>query len=161
MQPLHPLPSDMTHSSPAADLAAYQTALQAGQAFVAQAQAIAPTDFTEARRLWRHAGGAFHKAHQLAPEQHEAAFRLAQALAAEAHAMQKEESPDAVHMWRRAAVQGEAAFDLNPNHPQTAMHTASCYAWAQDPESAQAWAQIAQHLLQPQKTEEENEPEGD
>ena len=28
----------------------------------------------------------------------------------------------------------------------TAMHIASCYAWAQGTEAQQAWAQIAQHL---------------
>ena len=43
-------------------------------------------------------------------------------------------------MWREAAVQCEAAFALD------LQHVASAYAWAQDPEAAQVWAQIAQHL---------------
>ena len=65
---------------------------------------------------------------------------------AEAHALQKEGSEDATAMWRQAALQCEVAFALDPHHAVTAMHIASCYAWAQDAEAQQAWAQIAQHL---------------
>ena len=50
--------------------------------------------------------------------------------------------------WRQAAMQCEATFSLDPQHAPTAMHVASAYAWAQDPEAAQAWAQIAQHLAE-------------
>ena len=47
-------------------------------------------------------------------------------------------------MWRQAALQCEVAFALDPHHAVTAMHIASCYAWAQDAEAKQAWAQDAE-----------------
>ena len=131
----------MTHAT-------YSALLQSGNALVAQAQTVATQDFAAARALWRQAGALFQRAHQADPEQHEAAFRLGQAWMAEAHALQKEESEDAVAMWRQAAMQCEEAFALNPRHAATAKHVASGYAWAQDPEAAQGWAQIAQHLAQ-------------
>ena len=124
----------------------YPTLLQFANALVAQAQTVATQDFAAARALWREAGALFLRAHEVDPEQHAAAFRLGQAWIAEAHALQKEESEDAVAMWRKAAVQCEEAFALDPQHAATAMHVASAYAWAQDPEAAQAWAQIARHL---------------
>ena len=124
----------------------YPALLQSANALVAQAQTVATHDFAAARALWREAGALFLRAHEVDPEQHAAAFRLGQAWIAEAHALQKEESEDAVAMWRKAAVQCEEAFALDPQHAATAMHVASAYAWAQDPEAAQAWAQIAQHL---------------
>ena len=124
----------------------YPALLQSANALVAQAQTVATHDFAAARALWREAGALFLRAHEMEPEQHAAAFRLGQAWIAEAHALQKEESEDAVAMWRKAAVQCEAAFALDPQHAATAMHVASAYAWAQDPEAAQAWAQIAQYL---------------
>ena len=120
--------------------------LQSGNALVAQAQAVATQDFAAARALWRQAGALFQRAHEADPEQHAAAFRLGQAWIAEAHALQKEGSEDAVAMWRQAALQCELAFALDPDHAITAMHIASCYAWAQDADAKQAWAQIAQHL---------------
>ena len=126
----------------------YPALFQSGDALVAQAQAVATQDFAAARALWQQAGAFFLRAHEADPEQHAAAFRLGQAWIAEAHALQKEESEDAVAMWRQAAVQCEVAFALDPQHAPTAMHVASAYAWAQDPEAAQAWAQIAQHLAQ-------------
>ena len=88
----------------------------------------------------------FQRAHEADPTQHAAAFRLGQARVAEAHALQKEGSEDATAMWRQAALQCEVAFALDPHQAVTAMHIASCYAWAQDAEAKQAWAQIAQHL---------------
>ena len=122
------------------------TLLQSGNALVAQAQAIATQDFAAARALWQQAAVLFQRAHEADPEQHAAAFRLGQAWIAEAHALQKEGSEDAVAMWHQAALQCEVAFALDPNHAPTAMHVASAYAWAQDPDAAQAWAQIAKHL---------------
>ena len=129
-------------------LDSYSALLQSGNALVAQAQAVATQDCAAARALWRQAGDFFLSAHEAEPEQHTAAFRLGQAWIAEAHALQKEESEDAVAMWRKAAIQCEVAFALDPQHAATAMHVASAYAWAQDPEAAQAWAQIARHLAQ-------------
>ena len=126
----------------------YSAFLESGNTLVAQAQAVATQDFAAARGLWRQAGDFFLRAHEADPEQHAAAFRLGQAWIAEAHALQKEDSEDAVAMWRKAAIQCEVAFALDPQHAATAMHVASAYAWAQDPESAQAWAQIARHLAQ-------------
>ena len=126
----------------------YSALLQSGNALVAQAQAVATQDFAAARGLWQQAGDFFLRAHETDPQQHTAAFRLGQAWIAEAHALQKEESEDAVALWRKAAIQCEAAFALDPQHAATAMHVASAYAWAQDPEAAQAWAQIARHLAQ-------------
>lgn len=120
--------------------------LQSGNTLVAQAQAIATQDFSAARALWKQASVLFQRAHEADPEQHAAAFRLGQAWIAEAHALQKEVSEDAVAMWRQAALQCEVAFALDPHHAVTAMHVASCYAWAQDADAKQAWAQIAQHL---------------
>lgn len=107
---------------------------------------MATQDFAAARALWRQAGVLFRQAHAADPEDHAAALRVGQALVAEAHALQKEGSDDAVGLWRDAAAQCEAAFALDPHHAPTAMHVASCYAWAQDAEAAQAWAQIARHL---------------
>mgnify|MGYP003617891400 FL=1 len=124
----------------------HSTLLQSGNALVAQAQAVATQDFAAARALWRQAGVLFQRAHDVDPTQHAAAFRLGQAWVAEAHALQKEGSEDATAMWRQAALQCEVAFALDPHHAVTAMHIASCYAWAQDAEAKQAWAQIAQHL---------------
>lgn len=124
----------------------YPSLLQSGNTLVAQAQAVATQDFAAARALWRQAAVLFLRAHQTDPTQHAAALRLGQASMAEAHALQKEGSEDAVAMWRQAAVQCEAAFALEPQHAGTARLVASAYAWAQDPESAQAWAQIARHL---------------
>lgn len=124
----------------------YSALLQSGNALVAQAQAVATQDFAAARGLWQQAGDFFLRAHETDPQQHTAAFRLGQAWIAEAHALQKEGSEDAVALWRKAAIQCEAAFALDPQHAATAMHVASAYAWAQDPEAAQAWAQIARHL---------------
>lgn len=92
----------------------------------------------------------FQRAHDADPTQHAAAFRLGQAWVAEAHALQKDGSEDATAMWRQAALQCEVAFALDPHHAVTAMHIASCYAWAQDAEAKQAWAQIAQHLQEEQ-----------
>ena len=132
--------------------------LQSANALVAQAQTMATQDFAAARALWREAGALFLRAHEVDPEQHAAAFRLGQAWIAEAHALQKEESEDAVAMWRKAAVQCETAFELDPQHAATAMHAASAYAWAQDPEAAQAWAQIARHL-NGQSADENDVPE--
>ena len=126
----------------------YSALLESGNALVAQAQAVATQDFAAARALWRQAGDFFLRAHEAEPEQHAAAFRLGQAWIAEAHALQKEDSEDAVALWRKAAIQCEVAFGLDPQHAATAMHVASAYAWAQDPEAAQAWAQIARHLTQ-------------
>ena len=120
--------------------------LQSGNTLVAQAQAVATQDFAAARALWRQAGVLFQQAHEADAEQHAAAFRLGQAWIAEAHALQKEGSEDAVAMWRQAALQCEVAFALDPDHAVTAMHIASCYAWAQDADAKHAWAQIAQHL---------------
>jgi hypothetical protein len=97
---------------------------------------VATQDFAAARALWREAGVLFQRAHEADPTQHAAAFRLGQAWVAEAHALQKEGSEDATAMWRQAALQCEVAFALDPHHAVTAMHIASCYAWAQ----------IAQHL---------------
>ena len=122
------------------------TLLQSGNALVAQAQTVATQDFAAARSLWRQAGVLFQQAHDADPTQHAAAFRLGQAWVAEAHALQKEGSEDATAMWRQAALQCEVAFALDPHHAVTAMHIASCYAWAQDAEAKLAWAQIAQHL---------------
>lgn len=124
----------------------YPALLQSANALVAQAQTVATQDFAAARALWREAGALFLRAHQADPMQHAAALRLGQASMAEAHALQKEESEDAVAMWRQAAVQCEAAFALDPQHAATAKLVAGAYAWAQDPEAAQAWAQIARHL---------------
>ena len=124
----------------------YLALLQSANALVAQAQTVATQDFAAARALWREAGALFLRAHQADPMQHAAALRLGQASMAEAHALQKEESEDAVAMWRQAAVQCEAAFALDPQHAATAKLVAGAYAWAQDPEAAQAWAQIARHL---------------
>ncbi len=124
----------------------YPALLQSGNALVAQAQTVATQDFAAARALWREAGALFLRAHEADPLQHAAALRLAQASMAEAHALQKEESEDAVSMWRRAAAQCEAAFALEPRHAATAKLAAGAYAWAQDPEAAQGWAQIARHL---------------
>ena len=128
--------------------ATYPTLLQSGNTLVAQAQAqaVATQDFAAARALWRQAGVLFQRAHEADPEQHAAAFRLGQAWVAEAHALQKEGSDDAIAMWRQAALQCEVAFALDPHHAVTALHVASCYAWAQDAEAKHAWAQIAQHL---------------
>ncbi|WP_027996381.1 hypothetical protein [Simplicispira psychrophila] len=122
--------------------------LQSGNALVAQAQAVATHDFAAARALWRAAGALFLRAHAVDPEHHTAALRLGQAWMAEAHALQKEDSEDAVALWRQAAAQCEAAFALDPQHAATAMQVASAYAWAQDAEAAQAWAQIGRHLAQ-------------
>lgn len=124
----------------------YPTLLQSANTLVAQAQTVATQDFAAARALWRQAGALFLRAHQADPTQHAAALRLGQASMAEAHALQKEGSEDAVAMWRQAAVQCEAAFALDPQHAATAKLVAGAYAWAQDPEAAQAWAQIARHL---------------
>ena len=136
----------------------YPALLQSANALVAQAQTVATQDFAAARALWREAGVLFLRAHEADPEQHAAAFRLGQAWIAEAHALQKEGSEDAVAMWRKTAVQCEAAFELDPQHAATAMHAASAYAWAQDPEAAQAWAQIARHL-NGQSSDENDAPE--
>lgn len=140
----------------------HPTLLQSGNALVAQAQTVATQDFAAARALWQEAGALFLRAHQADPLQHAAALRLAQASMAEAHALQKEESEDAVAMWRRAAAQGEAAFELDPQHAGTAKLAASAYAWAEDMESAQGWAQIARHLAgqpTPGMAEEGGEPQ--
>ena len=138
----------------------YSALLQSGNALVAQAQAVATQDFAAARALWRQAGDFFLRAHETDPQQHTAAFRLGQAWIAEAHALQKEGSEDAVALWRKAAIQCEVAFALDPQHAATAMHVASAYAWAQDPESAQAWAQIARHLAQVPPADSTDNTEG-
>lgn len=127
-------------------LASCSALLQSGNALVAQAQAVATQDFAAARALWCQAGELFRQAHATDPDNHAAALRVGQALVAEAHALQKEGSDEAVGLWRDAALQGEVAFALDSHHAATAMQVASCYAWAQDPEAAQAWAQIARHL---------------
>ena len=124
----------------------YPALLQSGNDLVAQAQTVATQDFAEARALWREAGELFLRAHEPDPTQHAAALRLGQASMAEAHALHKEGSEDAVAMWLKAALQCEAAFALAPQHAATAKLVAGAYAWAQDPEAAQAWAQIARHL---------------
>ncbi|MNE72099.1 hypothetical protein D3C80_1680120 [compost metagenome] len=54
-------------------------------------------------------------------------------------------------MWTNAAAQCERAFDLAPDHAPSAMLVASCHAWAQNDEAAQAWAEIAKHLQQQQQ----------
>ena len=126
----------------------YATLLQSGNDLVAQAQAVATQDFAQARALWQQAGVFFAKAHQADGDQPTAALRLAQAWMAEAHALQKEGSANAAIMWTNAAAQCERAFDLQPDHAPTAMMAASCHAWAQNQEAAQAWAQLAKHLQQ-------------
>ncbi|MET1114241.1 MAG: hypothetical protein ABWY08_04695 [Comamonas sp.] len=126
----------------------YAPLLQSGNDLVAQAQAVATQDFTQARTLWQQAGAFFAQAHQADPDQHAAALRLAQSWMAEAHALQKEGSDHAPLMWTNAAAQCERAFDLAPDHAPTAMMAASCHAWAQNEEAAQAWMQLAKHLQQ-------------
>lgn len=126
----------------------YSEHLQAGQALVAQAQALATQDFRQARLLWQQAGQHFYRAHQADRHQPEAAFRLGQAWMAEAHALQKEDSPNALVMWRNAAAQCELAFDLAPQQVLFAKMAASCHHWAGEPDAAKAWMQIAQHLEQ-------------
>ncbi len=144
---------------------AYAPLLQSGNDLVAQAQAVATQDFAQARALWQQAGAFFAKAHQADPEQHAAALRLGQAWMAEAHALNKDGSANATLMWTNAAAQCERAFDLAPEHAPTAMLVASCHAWAQNEEAAQAWAQIAQHLQQqdagaPTQTAPQADPRG-
>ena len=128
----------------------YQAHLQAGLALIAQAQAIATSDFDTARSLWQSAGKEFYQAHRADMDQPEAAFRLAQAWMAEAHALQKEDSPNAIVMWANAASQCELAFDLDQENGRIAMTAASCHLFAGQHDSAQAWQQIGQHLLQPE-----------
>lgn len=127
----------------------YASHLQAGNALVAQAQTVAVSDFAKARSLWQDAGKQFYLAHKADRDEPDAAFKLAQAWMAEAHALQKEGSPNAALMWGNAAAQAELAFDLTPENARIAMAIASCHHWAGDEESAQAWAQIAQHLKAP------------
>ena len=146
----------MTHSdshSPVTsgipDAQAYAQHLGAGNALVAQAQALATTNFEKARELWQAAGREFYHAHKADMEQAEAAFRLAQAWMAEAHALHKEESPHAALMWANAAAQSELAFDLEPENGRIAMAAASCHFYAGEHDAAKAWQQIGQALLAP------------
>ncbi len=114
---------------------------------VAQAQAIATTDFSKARALWQEAGKQYYLAHKADRDEPEAAFKLAQAWMAEAHALQKEGSPNAQVMWSNAAAQAELAFDLTPENGRLAMAVATCYHFAGSPEEAEAWQQLGKHLL--------------
>lgn len=125
----------------------YSTELAAGNALVQQSQAVATTDFTQARALWQQAGQHFFRAHQADNQQAEAAFRLAQAWMAEAYALQKEGSPNALVMWANAAAQCELAFDLAPDNGRIAMTAASCHHFAAEADAAQAWRQIGERLL--------------
>ena len=67
-------------------------------------------------------------------------------LVAQAQAVATQDFAAARAVWRQAGVQCEVAFALDPHHAVTAMHIASCYAWAHDADAKLAWAQIAQHL---------------
>lgn len=125
----------------------YSTELAAGNALVQQSQAVATTDFTQARALWQQAGQHFFRAHQADPQQAEAAFRLAQAWMAEAYALQKEGSANALVMWANAAAQCELAFDLAPENGRVAMTAASCHHFAGEADAALAWRQIGERLL--------------
>ncbi|WP_370680032.1 hypothetical protein [Comamonas sp. GB3 AK4-5] len=125
----------------------YNTELAAGNALVQQAQAVATTDFAQARGLWQRAGQHFHRAHQADRDQPEAAFRLAQAWMAEAYALQKEDSPNALVMWSNAAAQCELAFDLDSENARIAMTAASCHHFAGEMDAASAWKRIGEHLL--------------
>ena len=145
--------NDTSHSSAPAEAPGYLQYLQAGNALVAQAQAVATADFAQARALWQAAGREFFRAHQADKNQPEAAFRLAQAWMAEAHALQKESSPNAALMWANAAAQCEQAFDLEPSNGRIAMTAASCHHFAGQNDAAKAWQQIGQHLLPPQADE--------
>ena len=129
----------------------YTTHLAAGNALVAQAQAVATTDFSQARALWQQAGQQFYLAHKADHAQPEAAFRLAQAWMAEAHALQKECSPNALVMWENAAAQCELAFDLDQTDARVAMTAASCHHFAGNSPAAEAWMQIGKHLAQTQQ----------
>ncbi|MDR0214290.1 MAG: hypothetical protein LBJ15_09840 [Comamonas sp.] len=139
MTTIPPMPQDSTTD--------YQNHLQAGNAFVAQAQTQATQDFAKARSLWQAAGKEFYLAHKADMNQPEAAFRLAQAWMAEAHALQKEENNNALVMWANAAAQCEMAFDLDPENGRIAMTAASCHYFAGQTDAAKAWQQIGQHLL--------------
>lgn len=141
------MPQDST--SPHHHAQDYGVHLQAGNALVAQAQALATSDFQQARALWQAAGKQFYLAHKADMDAPEAAFRLAQAWMAEAHALQKEHSPNAAVMWANAAAQCELAFDLQPEDGRVAMTAASCHLFAGQHDAAKAWQQIGQHLLQP------------
>ena len=125
----------------------YKKHLDAGNALVAQAQAVATSDFAKARELWQEAGKQYYYAHKADRDEPEAAFKLAQAWMAEAHALQKEDSPNAKVMWTNAAAQAELAFDLTPENGRLAMAVASCYHFAGSPEEAEAWQQLGKHLL--------------
>lgn len=135
----------------------YQTQLEAGNALVQQAQAIATTDFASARALWQQAGKHFFLAHQADMTEPGAAFRLAQAWMAEAYALQKEDSPNALVMWANAAAQCELAFDLDPDNGAMAMTAASCHHFAGEHEAAKAWKQIGERLLEDAKAAAEQD----
>ncbi|RCI58628.1 hypothetical protein DT381_08210, partial [Pseudomonas aeruginosa] len=76
----------MADTDNSSDAQAYAQHLSAGNALVAQAQALATTHFEKARELWQAAGREFYLAHRADMDEVEAAFRLAQAWMAEAHA---------------------------------------------------------------------------
>ncbi|WP_353236215.1 hypothetical protein [Diaphorobacter ruginosibacter] len=125
----------------------YQAHLREGNSLVAQAQSLATTDFARARALWQEAGKQYYLAHKADRDEPEAAFKLAQAWMAEAHALQKEGSANAGIMWENAAAQAELAFDLTPENGRLAMAVATCYHFSGHAEEAQAWQQLARHLL--------------
>lgn len=136
--------TSLSSSAPADD---YQSHLREGNALVAQAQGVATTDFAQARALWQEAGKQFYLAHRADRDEPEAAFKLAQAWMAEAHALQKEGSANAKIMWENAAAQAELAFDLTPENGRMAMAVATCYHFSGHAEEAEAWQQLARHLL--------------
>ena len=121
--------------------------MQAGNALVQQAQAVATSDFQQARALWQRAAQHFYRAHKDNEDDPIAAFRLAQAWMAEAYALQKEGSTNALVMWANAASQCERAFDLDPSNGRIAMTAASCHHFAGEPAASQAWKQIGEALL--------------
>ena len=139
----------MADTDKSSDAQAYAQHLSAGNALVAQAQALATTNFEKARELWQAAGREFYLAHRADMDEAEAAFRLAQAWMAEAHALYKEESPNAAVMWANAAAQSELAFDLEPENGRIAMTAATCHHFAGHTDASKAWLQIGQHLLPP------------
>lgn len=125
----------------------YTSELAAGNALVQQAQAVATSDFAQARALWQQAGKHFYRAHKADENEPEAAFRLAQAWMAEAYALQKEGSTNALVMWANAAAQCEVAFDLDNDNGRIAMTAASCHHFAGQNDASLAWKQIGQSLL--------------
>ena len=91
-----------------------------GCALATEARTVAPTDLSEARRLWAAAAERYAQALAIKPDKHDAAYNWGNALDTEAQAVASTDLAEARRLWAAAAERYAQALAIKPDKHEAA-----------------------------------------